>query len=493
MNECRNLSQSAVNKIDTSEAFYDAVSARESQAEMARGAAVSAIESHLRMSSLPNEVANEAARDAVRAGARPALRIFAWPPDASTAERSSLLAGSLGWMLDAMDVMLYSLVLAYLVREFGMSTRTAGLLNSLTLIASAIGGLGFGVLADRVGRARALMASILIYSLASAACGFSHSVPQLAVFRFLLGLGMGGEWTAGAALIAETWRAEHRGKALGIMQSAYAIGEAVAAVVVLFVLPHFGWRAVFLVGVLPALLVLWIRRGVPEPASWIARSTRRKDRDARDGHLKDQGSRGTLRETLRGRVLRNGILATAMNACTMFGYWGLFTWIPAYLSLPPSRGGRGLSLVQSSTFFIVLCAGKWLGYAVFGFFADAFGRRRPYFVYLLIAAALVPLYGIVRSPGGLLVLGPLVAFFGTGYFSGYAAIVSEIFPGPIRAAAMGLSYNVGRGFSALAPLAVGALALRYGIGPAFILQAAAFFVAALLALALPETRGTQLE
>src|ERR1700723_2211627 len=202
---------------------------------------------------------------------RPSLLARFWPTNTTRAERSSLIAGGLGWMLDAMDVMLYSLVLAYLIREFSMSTRTAGLLNSLTLVASAIGGLIFGVVADRIGRTRSLMASILVYSLSSAACGLVHSVPQLAIFRFLLGLGMGGEWSAAAALIAETWRPEHRGKALGLMQSSYAIGEAIAAGVVLFILPHFGWRAVFFVGVLPALLVFWIRRNVPEPAVWKSR------------------------------------------------------------------------------------------------------------------------------------------------------------------------------------------------------------------------------
>src|SRR5882724_11199022 len=160
-------------------------------------------------------------------------RGFGWPRDVTPAERKSLIAGGLGWMLDAMDVMLYSLVLTYLIREFNMDTRTTGFLNSLTLVASAIGGFLFGVLADRIGRTRALMASILVYSFASAACGFSHTIPQLATFRFVLGLGMGGEWTTGAALIAETWRAEHRGKALGLMQSAYAIGEAIAALIVL--------------------------------------------------------------------------------------------------------------------------------------------------------------------------------------------------------------------------------------------------------------------
>ncbi len=408
-------------------------------------------------------------------------RIFSldWLRHATRPERSSLIAGGLGWMLDAMDVMLYSLVLAFLIREFAMDTRTAGLLNSLTLVASGIGGLLFGILADRIGRIRSLMAAILVYALASAACGFSHTIPQLATFRFVLGLGMGGEWTTGAALIAETWRAEHRGKALGFMQSAYAIGEAIAALVVALVLPHFGWRPVFFVGVLPAFLVFWIQRRVPEPELWKQRAARKE--------------KVPLRRLLEKGVLRNGILATTMNACSMFGYWGLFTWIPAYLSLPPSQGGRGLSLVKTTTFFLVLCFGKWLGYALFGFFSDAFGRRKPYFLYLIIAAALVPIYGMSRSPFWLLALGPLVAFFGTGYFSGYAAIASELFPGEIRAAAMGLSYNVGRGLSAIAPFAVGALALRYGIGPAFFLQAGAFLMAALLALALPETRGQTLD
>jgi MFS family permease len=405
-------------------------------------------------------------------------KLFDWLRDATPAERQTLFAGGLGWMLDAMDVMLYSLVLAYLITAFSMDTRVAGFLNSLTLVASAIGGFLFGLIADRVGRTRALMASILVYSAASAACAFSHTVPQLALCRFVLGLGMGGEWTAGAALIAETWRAEHRGKALGLMQSSYAIGEAIAALVVVVVLPHFGWRAVFLVGVLPALLVLWIRAKVPEPAIWKHRAA----------SLNPVRRRRLLSRT----ILRTGALATTMNAFSLFGYWGLFTWIPAYLSAPISQGGRGISLVKTTSFFLVLCAGKWLGYASFGFFADAFGRRKPYFAYLFIAAVLVPVYGVTRSEYGLLLLGPLVAFFGTGSFSGYAAIASEIFPGEIRAAAMGLSYNVGRVFSAIAPFAVGALAIKYGIGPAFFLQAAAFLFAALLSLALPETRGQEL-
>lgn len=405
---------------------------------------------------------------------------FWWPRHTTSAQRRTLIAGGLGWMLDSFDVALYSLVLAHLMRDFGMSEAVGGLLNSLTLIASAIGGFLFGFIADRIGRTRSLMATILIYSVASGACGLSNTIAELAIFRFILGLGMGGEWSTGAALVAETWPAEHRGKALGFMQSTYAIGEMIAAGVVGFMLPRFGWRSVFFVGVLPALLAFWIQRSVPEPDIWKEKG-------------QSQSVAGALRLMWRKDLRRNGLIATAMNAFSMFGYWGLFTWIPAYLSLPVAQGGRGLSLMKTTAWLVVMEAGKWLGYTVFGFSADAFGRRKSYVAFLLIATVLVPVYGIARTPAVLLVLGPLVGFFGIGYFSGFAAIVSELFPTEIRATAMGTSYNVGRGISAGAPFVIGILAHQFGLGPSFFLLAGAFFVAAVLAMALPETKGRQLE
>jgi MFS family permease len=401
-----------------------------------------------------------------------------WPAHVTTAERRSLIAGGLGWMLDAMDVMLYSMVLADLVVHLGMSKPQAGLLNSLTLFASAIGGLSFGVLADRIGRTRALMGSILMYSIASFACGLSQSIPQLAVFRFILGLGMGGEWTTGAALIAETWRAEHRGKALGLMQSSWAIGEMLAAGVTLLVLPTFGWRAVFFVGILPALAVLWIRKDVPESEIWL---TRGKEKPA------------SLSLMWRPDIRWKGVLATLMNAFAMFGYWGLFTWIPGYLALSEKDGGRGLGIIASLTWVLFMAPGKWLGYVLFGFSADKFGRKKSYVFYLVAAAILVPIFGMSTSLTSLLILGPFVGFFGTGYFSGFAAIASELFPTEIRASAMGLTYNIGRGFSAIAPFVVGAIAKEYSFLAAFMLLAGSFLTAAMLALALPETKGKALE
>jgi MFS family permease len=262
------------------------------------------------------------------------------------------------------------------------------------------------------------------------------------------------------------------------MQSAWAIGEAIAAAVTLVVLPRLGWRAVFFVGVLPALVVFWIRRDVPESPIWLERGRART---------------GSLAAMWRRDIRWKGVLATVMNACGMFGYWGLFTWIPGYLALPESQGGRGLGIVASLTWVLIMAPGKWLGYTLFGFSADAIGRRRSYVLYLVVAAALVPVFGSTRSLTWLLVLGPLVGFFGTGFFSGFSAVASELFPTEVRATAMGLTYNIGRGFSALAPFVVGWVATRHSFFVAFLLLAAAFLLGAALALLLPETKGKHLE
>src|SRR5438309_4483091 len=186
----------------------------------------------------------------------------------TSAQRRTLLAAALGWMLDAFDAMLYALVLTYIMRDLGMSKALAGSLGSLTLLASGIGGVAFGFLADRIGRKRALMLSILTYSICSFASGLSTSVLMLAVFRFILGLGMGGEWNTGATLVAETWPAHLRAKALSIVQSSWALGYAAAALVAGLMLRHFNWRYVFFVGILPALVTLWIQKSVPESEMW---------------------------------------------------------------------------------------------------------------------------------------------------------------------------------------------------------------------------------
>jgi MFS family permease len=283
--------------------------------------------------------------------------------------------------------------------------------------------------------------------------------------------------------VAETWPAEHRGKALGIMQSSWAVGYALAAAITALVLPRWGWRGVFFVGVLPALLTFWIRRHVDEPEIWKKSA----------GDRKHSATRAGLSEIFRRPLLKATLVTTLMNAGTMFAWWGLFTWIPAYLGLPAEQGGMGLSIVTTSTWIIVMQVGMWLGYVSFGFICDRVGRKKTYISYLFTAAALVILYSSVRQNTVLLLLGPLVAFFGTGYFSGFGTITAEIFPTRIRASAQGFTYNIGRGLSALAPFTIGALAKEHGLSLAFYLTAGFFLFSAVTAFGLPETRGKSLE
>jgi MFS family permease len=404
------------------------------------------------------------------------LNPFRFLKIASVAERRALLASSLGWMLDGMDITLYAMVLPALMREFNLSTAAGGFLTSVTLIAAALGGILFGILADKMGRRTILMVTITIYSVFTAACGISRGVLDLAIYRALLGLGMGGQWAAGAALVAETWGDEHRGKALGFMQSGYAIGYALAALAAAAILPRWGWQAVFFVGLLPAALTLWIRHQVKESPMWTPH------KDPLPSKL--PGINWAFIKTYRKMIL----VTLLMNAAALFAWWGLFSWIPAYLALPVAQGGRGLSVAASSEWIIIMQVGMWLGYVTFGYVSDAVGRRATYVAYLLVATVLVPLYAQARDPRILLVLGPLLAFFGTGHFSGFGIITAELFPTSIRATAMGLTYNFGRGLSAAAPWAIGAAAHQHGLGAAFWMSGGAFLLAGLLGMALPETR-----
>jgi len=408
---------------------------------------------------------------------RPSAQPFRWS-GATPAQRRVVIAASLGWMLDAFDVMLYSIVLTHLMTAFGMSRTEAGLLNALTLAASAAGGLVFGLLADRYGRRRMLSASILFYSICTFACGLSTTIFALGVCRFLLGLGMGGEWNTGATLVAETWPAEWRGRAIGIVQSSWGVGYALSAVVAWLILAHANWRWVFFAGILPGLVVFWIQRNVAEPEIWQRHQS---------AHAAGENRRA-LRLSLRPLAI-----LTLVNTFGMFGWWGLFTWIPAYLVLPAAQGGRGLTALSLTSFLVTInLVGMVPGYLLFGAMADRYGRRRALVGYLLAAAAAVPLLASARSPALILFFACVAAFFGTGFFTGSGLIGGELFPTAIRATALGVSYNVGRGLSALAPATIGALSERHGLAGAFTASAVAFAGAAVVALFIPETLGTEL-
>jgi len=403
---------------------------------------------------------------------------FRWR-DSSVAQRDTLVAAFLGWMLNAFDVMLYSVIITRLMITFGMDQATAGFLNALTLVASAVGTLIFGMLADRFGRRRMLNYSILTYSVFTFACGLANSVALLGLLRFLVGLGMGGEWNCGAALVAEAWPTRWRGRAMGIVLSGWAVGYALAAVVSSVILAYAGWRWVFFVGLLPALLTIWVNRKVPEPAIWK--------------HSRERPVSSAEKKAL-WRAARPRLLALlTMNTFGMFGWWGLFSWVPAYLALPASQGGRNFQMFGVASLLIVLnLAGMFPGYLSFGVFADHFGRKRSVIFYLAMAGLLVPFFAAARAPITILVAGCMTAFFGTGFFCGSGTLGNELFPTPIRATALGLSYNLARGISAFAPWVVGRLGETRGLSWAFLACGIAYGAAALSGLMVPETRGQEL-
>lgn len=383
-----------------------------------------------------------------------------------------LFAAQLGYVLDAMDVLLFSFALSTVRAEFQIGSAAAGAIAAVPMVTSALGGLVFGYLADRHGRARALAWSILSFSLLTALTATATTIPQLVFWRSLAGIGLGGEWAAGSVLVAETWPEKHRAKGIGLMQSGWAIGYMAASLAAAVVLPRWGWRPLFVLGVAPAFFTWWIRRNIPEPSEW----------------RKETSSIGPL---LRPPLRRRLVLLTALCCCLLFGYWGLFTWIPTYLASPIARGGAGLGIVKSSAWLLPMQVGAFFGYILFGYFADRVGRRAAFLTFVLTTAALIPVYGLAaRSAAILLALGPLIGFFGHGYFSSLGVIAAEMFPSWSRATAQGFSYNAGRALSAIAPATVGALADRYGMGAALAFTSAFFVCGALVMCLMPPTRPT---
>lgn len=412
-----------------------------------------------------------------------------WYRDITREQWRVLIAAKAGWMMDAADFMLYAMAVGRLKTYFGFDDATAGLLGTFTLATSALGGVCSGMIADRYGRTVALRISILIFSAASLGAATSGSVAQLLVWRAILGLGMGGEWAAGAVLVSETWPPTHRNKAISIMQSGWALGYMLAAMLAAVILGANplgaeSWRLLFAAGALPALLVLWIRRSVREPEAWLT--------TARDGHPKANAFAVMFGRDLRAQT----ILVIALGSAVQFAYWGLFFWLPGFLARPVEQGGAGMTVAGSLGWIVPVQIGAYLGYLTFGFIADRLGRRRTFILFMLAAATLVPVYAqLARQPLWLLLLGPVLGYVGHGYFSMFGGFIAELFPTAIRGTAQGTAYNMGRLAGGLAPFVIGALAVvpGVGIGLALASTSAFFLAAALLILALPDRSGQPLE
>jgi MFS family permease len=269
------------------------------------------------------------------------------------------------------------------------------------------------------------------------------------------------------------------------MQGGWALGYLCAAVVAMYVLPEYGWRVLFFVGIAPALFTLWIRSFVDEPEIWVNAKA--------SGTTLNQGHMSSFLQIFKADLLRYTVIVTAMSAFVMFAYWGLFSWLPGFLSTPVAQGGAGLSIVRSSAFMIPVMIGAFFGYTSFGFVADRIGRRPTFAGYLLLSAVVVFIYGNTKDASTLMWLGPILGFFGSGYYSGFGSIISELFPTRARGAGVGFTYNAGRAMSAMAPTVIGFFAATYGLGGSLTITAIFFTLGGLTVFLLPETKGKQLE
>jgi MFS family permease len=395
-------------------------------------------------------------------------------------ERHTFWACAAGWALDGMDFMIYPLIIGAIMHQWSVGAGEAGLAATATLLASAVGGWGAGFLADRIGRVRTMQITIIWFSFFSLACAFAQSFDQLMILRALLGFGFGGEWAAGAVLMGETIRPQYRGRAVGSVQSAWAIGwaVAVAAQAIIFSLlpPETAWRAMFIVGCLPALLVFYLRRYVKEPE--IAATARAAA--AKTGETPGLGA------IFAPGLLRITILASLLSMGAQGGYYAITTWLPQFL-----RTSRGLTILNSAPYLAVLITGSFVGYLTGAWLADRIGRRPLFMIFSVGAAVLVLAYTQLDiSNGMMLVLGFPLGFFASGYFSGMGPFLTEIYPTAVRGSGQGFCYNFGRGIGALFPALVGYLSQIMPLADAMALFAAVayglFFAAAAL---LPETRG----
>ncbi|WP_340383308.1 MFS transporter [Streptomyces sp. SS7] len=406
---------------------------------------------------------------------------FAWLRALGPRGRRAFAGAFGGYALDSYDYFTLPLSMVALTAYFGLDNGQTGLFTTVTLVVSAIGGAAAGIVADRIGRVRALMITVITYAVFTVACGFAPNYETLLVFRALQGLGFGGEWAVGAILVAEYASARHRGRTLGAVQSSWAVGWGLAALVYTLVFSFFdddvAWRVMFWTGALPALLVVWVRRRVkdaPEAAAARERSA----------------VKGSFPAIFKGRLLRTTLFAGLLSTGVQGGYYTLATWVPTYL-----KSERGLSVVGTGGYLSFLISGAFLGYLTGGHLTDRLGRRRNIWLFALLSALCILVYAHIPDGANtlLLVLGFPLGFCMSAIFSGFGSYLSELYPTAVRGTGQGFTYNTGRAVGAVFPTTVGYLADSWGVGGALVFGAIGYGIAALALLGLPETRGKELE
>lgn len=404
-----------------------------------------------------------------------------WLTDLDAHERTTLIATFAGWMLDGMDVMVFSFVLPTLMVLWHLGKGQAGLLGTSSLLLSAIGGWLAGLAADRWGRVRVLQLTIVWFAFFTFLSGFTNSFEQLFMVRGFQGLGFGGEWAVGSVLIGEKIRAQYRGRAVGTTQAGWAIGWGIAALfyTILFrALPvDIAWRAMFWIGLLPSFLAVWVRHHVDEPQ--VFESSR---------ELRVSQSSMYFLQIFSPPMLRTTLLTSLVALGAQGGYYAVSTFLPLYLN------ARGLSVIKTGGYLMVVIAGSFAGYLTSAHLADGIGRKWSLVLFAVGSFTAIAIYTVVPlSNTATLLLGFPLGFFPSGSFSPMGSFFTELFPTSLRGSGQGFAYNLGRGIGALFPALVGYFSARMPLGQAIAMFAVtAYLLMVFGVLLLPETQGREL-
>ena len=393
-------------------------------------------------------------------------------------------ASIIGYAMDGLDVLILSFAMAAIVSEFGLTLGEGGMIATYTLIGTVLGGYIFGIFADWWGRVHTFSLTIIIFSIFTGACAFADNAVHLDILRFLAGLGLGGEYGIGMTLVSETWPGAKRARATAGVAMGWQAGAVLAAILAAVVLPDYGWRGLFLVGVLPALLAAWARHGIKEPPMWVKRKEMKKALQAR----KDAGEKLTAEEEEQLTEAKKFPLAhlfadkkttittialTIMTSVQNFGYYGIMVWLPMILLKE-----HGLTTKSMSGWMIVTVIGMIAGIFVFGWLCDRLGRKKPYLLFYVCAAAMVYIYVNLGTPIALLFGGAFLGFFCNGMMAGYGTLLSENYTTDARSTAQNFIFNTGRAVGGFAPVIIGTIAQTNGFNTAFVLLSAVYLEAA---------------
>jgi benzoate transport len=388
----------------------------------------------------------------------------------------ALIGSGLGYAMDGFDLLILGFMLRAISADLHLTQPQRPSLVTATLIGAVLGGIGFGMLSDRIGRVRVLTWTIVLFAVFTGLCGIAQGYYDLLAYRFIAGIGLGGEFGIGMALVAEAWPADKRARASSYVGLGWQLGVLTAAIVTPILLPVITWRGMFFLGILPALAAYVIRYTLHEPKVFVT-------------HVKDRPKESALHLLVKdAETTKLSLGMVILCSVQNFGYYGVMIWLPSYLSTR-----FGFALTQSAVWTAVTIAGMAVGIFCFGHIADRVGRRPAFFGYMLGSAIMVVLYSRLTDPFALLVGGAVMGFFVNGMLGGYGALISELYPTVARATAQNVLFNVGRAVGGFGPVVVGLVAATYSFEVA-IAMLAMLYLLDLLAmwLLIPERRGAQL-